>query len=199
MCPFPVFFNCVQALAYHLDMGLPLVRAKPTYPRERGPAPTGPQWVSLLWAAGALGARPPPTEASLEVAFQLLHAQMASLPPPKLARSVHAAALLGVRPYTAWRADWEQRLLRLPAPGDVGPAGAVAVVLSLAALRVPSKKLGEPVTAAVVEALRSHLPRLGRVQLQAVLDALDELYPRKKGAPLQQLVANVRRRLEFIH
>jgi len=149
----------------------------------------------LLWASAALGAGPYISPQGVHLAMEQLHGHLPTMCPPHLVYALHAAAMLRLRPYRAWMADWQQQLLRhAPALSCVD---SVRVVCSLAVLLPPATKIGAPVTAALVNRLSHHLPAMNMLEVSLSLAAIRRLYRRLSGRPLQRLVHAMEDRLQF--
>jgi hypothetical protein len=134
----------------------------------------------------------------MRVPLLRLHGYLPLMAANQLAQALHAAALLGVRPYRAWMSDWQRHLLRRTHTSLSLPA-SLQLIWALAVLHPRPKRLAPPLTSLVVAALTRHAASMSKQDLQLALSATRSLYRRLRGAPLQRLVHTLTMRLQYVH
>lgn len=156
------------------------------------------QLVQILWAAAVLGiSQPVLSEDTVRKIVEVLHGGVPLMSCRTLARVLHALALLRMRPYRAWRYDWEQQFLRRYSGFD--REDTVAVLFSLAALHPsPEVKLGAPLTTALLACMERHMPAMGSVELVTVKEGLHALHRKLNSRQLRSVDAELSRRLQHM-
>jgi hypothetical protein len=126
-----------------------------------------------------------------------LHGHLPLMPADQLAQALHAAALLGVRPYRAWMSDWQRHLLRR-AHTSLSLSASLQLIWALAVLHPRPKRLAPPLTSFVIAALTRHAPSMSKQDLRLALSSTRSLYRKLRGAPLQRLVHTLTTRMQYV-
>ncbi|KAL6748126.1 hypothetical protein V8C86DRAFT_1192964 [Haematococcus lacustris] len=156
------------------------------------PAPAQPNTAdgrALAGPSGDLGVRAQATLALLQGGLPLLSVAGS-------VQALHAAALLCIRPYPAWRADWELAVLRKG--GTLSATSALQMAWALDVTLPRPCRLSASLTSALVAALSRHAGQLSREQLSLARHCLLRLFPRLRSRPLQQLIADIDLRLQHM-